>query len=129
MTGGRREMKKADPARPYIRALFERDRLRFLGTAALYVLEVPAMLLISWVLGEVVDAIGALDGVRLLRLLWVAAGVAVLLGVSETLYYRALGGFTGRALGRYKSYAFRTRASAPSRGRVPGGICPSSPEM
>ncbi len=103
-------MKKADPARPYIRALFERDRLRFLGTAALYVLEVPAMLLISWVLGEVVDAIGALDGVRLLRLLWVAAGVAVLLGVSETLYYRALGGFTGRALGRYKSYAFRRLA-------------------
>ncbi len=100
-------MKKADPARPYIRAFYEHNRLRFLGTAALYIMEVPSVLAISWVLGEVVDAIAALDGNRLVRLLWVAAGVAVLMGVSETLYYRALSGWLGRALGRYKSYAFR----------------------
>ncbi len=100
-------MRKPDPARPYIRAFYEHNRLRFLGTAALYLLEIPVMLVVSWVLGEVVDAIAALDAARLLRLLWVAAGTAVFIGISETLYYRALSGWLGRALRQYKSYAFR----------------------
>ncbi len=100
-------MKKPDPARPYIRAFYERNRLRFLGTAALYILEIPSMLVVSWVLGEVMDAIAALDTDRLVRLLWAAAGIAVFLGVAEALYYRALSGWLGRALGQYKSYAFR----------------------
>ena len=100
-------MKKADPARPYIRAFYERNRLRFLGTAALYILEIPSMLVVSWVLGEVMDAIAALDTGRLVRLLWAAAGIAVFLGVAEALYYRALSGWLGRALRQYKSYAFR----------------------
>ena len=100
-------MRRPDPARPYIRAFFERNRLRFLGTAALYLLEIPSMLIVSRVLGDVVDAIAVSDAAGLLRLLWAAAGVAVFLGAAETLYYRALGGWTERALCRYKSYAFR----------------------
>ncbi len=100
-------MRRPDPARPYIRAFFERNRLRFLGTAALYLLEIPSMLIVSRVLGDVVDAIAVPDAAGLLRLLWAAAGVAVFLGVAETLYYRALGGWMERALRRYKSYAFR----------------------
>ena len=61
----------------------------------------------SWVLGEVLDAVTALDTARLARLAWAAAGVAVFLGLAETLYYRALGSFTRRALGQYKPCAFR----------------------
>ncbi len=102
--------KKPDPARPYIRAFYERNRLRFLGTAALYILEIPAMLVVSWVLGEVIDAVAALDAARLVRLLWAAVGVAVFIGVQETLYYRALSGWLGRALRQYKSYAFQRLA-------------------
>lgn len=100
-------MNKTDPALPYIRAFYENNRLRFLGTAALYLLEIPSMLVVSWLLGEVVDSVAALDTARLLRLLWVAAGVVVFLGAQETLFYRALSGWLGRALRQYKSYAFR----------------------
>ncbi len=103
-------MKRPDPARPYIRAFYEHNRLRFLGTAALYMLQIPAILMVSWVLGAVIDAVTALDGARLVRLLWAAAVVAVFLGVSEALYYRALSGWQGRALRQYKSYAFRRLA-------------------
>ena len=103
-------MRRPDPARPYIRAFYEHNRLRFLGTAALYTLEIPSMLVVSWVLGEVIDAVAALDTARLVRLLWAAAGVAVFLGVSEALYYRALSGWQDRALRQYKSYAFRRLA-------------------
>ncbi len=100
-------MKKPDPARPYIRAFYEHNRLRFLGTAALHLLEIPSMLAVSWLLGEVIDAVGTGDRARLLRLLWAAAGVVVFLGAEETLYYRALSACLGRALTQYKSYAFR----------------------
>ena len=99
--------KKPDPARPYIRAFYEHNRLRFLGTAVLYMLEIPAMLIVSWVLGEVIDAVAALDAARLVRLLWAAAGTAVFIGVQQTLYYRALSGWLGRALRQYKSCAFQ----------------------
>ncbi len=100
-------MRRPDPARPYIRAFYARNRLRFLVTAALYMLQIPAMLIVSWVLGEVIDAVAALDAARLARLLWAAAGVAVFLGVSEALYYRSLSGWLGRALRQYKSCAFQ----------------------
>ena len=100
-------MRRPDPARPYIRAFYAHNRLRFLVTAALYMLQIPAMLIVSWVLGEVIDAVAALDAARLVRLLWAAAGVAVFLGVSEALYYRALSGWLGRALRQYKSCAFQ----------------------
>ncbi len=102
--------KKPDQARPYIRAFYEHDRLRLVATAALYMLQIPAVLLVSWVLGAVIDAVTALDAARLTRLLWAAAGVAVFLGVSEALYYRSLSIWQGRALRRYKSYAFRRLA-------------------
>ena len=100
-------MRRPDPARPYIRAFYARNRLCFLVTAALYMLQIPAMLIVSWVLGEVIDAVAALDAARLARLLWAAAGVAVFLGVSEALYYRSLSGWLGRALRQYKSCAFQ----------------------
>ena len=102
--------KKPDPARPYIRAFYEHNRLRLLATAALYMLQIPAVLLVSWVLGAVMDAVTARDAARLVRLLWAAAGVAVFLGVSEALYYRALSIWQGRALRQYKSCAFRRLA-------------------
>ena len=102
--------KKPDPARPYIQAFYEHNRLRLLATAALYMLQIPAVLLVSWVLGAVIDAVTALDAARLVRLLWAAAGVAVFLGVAEALYYRALSGWMGRALRQYKSCTFRRLA-------------------
>ena len=99
--------KKPDPARPYIRAFYEHNRLRLLATAALYMLQIPAILMVSWVLGAVIDAVTALDAARLVRLAWAAAGVAVFLGVAEALYYRALSGWQGQALRQYKSCAFQ----------------------
>ena len=102
--------KNPDPARPYIRAFYEHNRLRLWAAAALYMLQIPAVLMVSWVLGAVIDAVTALDAARLIRLLWAAAGVAVFLGMAEALYYRALSGWQSRALGQYKSYAFRKLA-------------------
>ena len=100
-------MRKPDPARPYIRAFYRHNRLRFLGTAALHLLEIPTMLAVSWVLGEVIDAVGTGDHARLARLMGAAVGVAVFSGVSEALYFRALSGWQDKALTQYKSCAFR----------------------
>lgn len=65
------------------------------------------MLIVSFVLGEVIDAVSVMDMNRLHRLLWMAGAAIIFFAVQETLYHRLLSAYIKRALSQYKSYAFK----------------------
>ena len=93
-------MRKNDPARPYIRAMFEKNRLRFFLVSLLgIVLQFP-MLFVSWALGEVVDVIGAGEMAGLWRVLWpTAIFIATFLALELT--YSSISAFSRENTGRY----------------------------
>lgn len=99
-------MRKNDPARPFIRACYEKNRLRFIAAAVLGVATELAILFVSWTLGAVVDAIAAGDGVALWRVArLVTVFMAVMLAV-ELTYQRLRAEFLRRAGVQYKDAAF-----------------------
>ena len=93
-------------ARDYVRAFYRDNRLNLAAALALTVLDVPAALVGSWLLGRIIDVIGTGDVSELARLAalcaaFLAASLAVSLGM-----YRAKCAFVYRALAQYKSLAF-----------------------
>lgn len=93
-------------ARDYVRAFYRDNRLNLSAALALTVLDVPAALVGSWLLGRIIDVIGTGDVSALARLAalcaaFLAASLAVSLGM-----YRAKCAFVYRALAQYKSLAF-----------------------
>ena len=100
-------MRKNDPARPYIRAMFEKNRLRFFLVSLLgIVLQFP-MLFVSWALGEVVDVIGAGEMAGLWRVLWPTAIFIATFLALELTYSRLMTGLFRRAVTQYRTLAFR----------------------
>ena len=94
------------PARDYVRAFYRDNRLNLSAALALTVLDVPAALVGSWLLGRIIDVIGTGDASALARLAvfcgaFLLASLAVSLGM-----YRAKCAFIYRALAQYKSLAF-----------------------
>ena len=93
-------------ARDYVRAFYRDNRLNLAAALALTVLDVPAALIGSWLLGRIIDVIGTGDASALARLAalcgaFLLASLAVSLGM-----YRAKCAFIYRALAQYKSLAF-----------------------
>ncbi len=93
-------------ARDYVRAFYRDNRLNLAAALALTVLDVPAALVGSWLLGRIIDVIGTGGASALARLAalcgaFLAASLAVSLGM-----YRAKCAFVYRALAQYKSLAF-----------------------
>ena len=93
-------------ARDYVRAFYRDNRLNLSAALALTVLDVPAALMGSWLLGRIIDVIGTGDVSELARLAalcaaFLVASLAVSLGM-----YRAKCAFIYRALAQYKSLAF-----------------------
>ncbi|MCR8908668.1 MULTISPECIES: ABC transporter ATP-binding protein [Atopobiaceae] len=93
-------------ARDYVRAFYRDNRLNLAAALALTVLDVPAALVGSWLLGRIIDVIGTGDASELARLAmfcgaFLLASLAVSLGM-----YRAKCAFIYRALAQYKSLAF-----------------------
>lgn len=93
-------------ARDYVRAFYRDNRLNLAAALALTVLDVPAALVGSWLLGRIIDVIGTGDVSELARLAvfcgaFLLASLAVSLGM-----YRAKCAFVYRALAQYKSLAF-----------------------
>ena len=99
-------MKKSDPARAYIKTFYKNNHLRLTAAIVLQILGVPIMLLVSWILGSVVDAVSAGDGSRLLMLLWIAISATIFYAIVTALFHRATAAYTGRALAQYKLYTF-----------------------
>ena len=93
-------------ARDYVRAFYRDNRLNLAVALALTVLDVPAALIGSWLLGRIIDVIGTGDASALVRLaVFCSAFLAVSLAVSLGMY-RAKCAFVYRALAQYKSLAF-----------------------
>ena len=93
-------------ARDYVRAFYRDNRLNLAAALALTVLDVPAALVGSWLLGRIIDVIGTGDASALARLaVFCAAFLAASLAVSLGMY-RAKCAFIYRALAQYKSLAF-----------------------
>ncbi len=93
-------------ARDYVRAFYRDNHLNLAAALMLTVLDVPAALIGSWLLGRIIDVIGTGDASALARLAalcgaFLAASLAVSLGM-----YRAKCAFVYRALAQYKSLAF-----------------------
>ena len=100
-------MKKPDPARPYIRAMLEHNKPRFFITAVFGIaLQLPS-LVISWMLGEVIDIIGTGEAARLLRVLWPMAVFLAVLLAAELTHARLRAGLFRRAVSQYRALAFR----------------------
>lgn len=91
----------------YIKAFNKNNHLRLSAAVFLRILGIPAMLIVSFVLGEVIDAVSVMDMNRLHRLLWMAGAAIIFFAVQETLYHRLLSAYIKRALSQYKSYAFK----------------------
>ncbi len=100
-------MKRPDPARPYIRAFYQRNRGLFLLALVLYALSQAGMLYLARLLGEVLDIIAAgrmepLKQSAVRALVFIPTMVALELG-----WHRARAAFLRRALTQYKALAFQ----------------------
>ncbi len=98
----------ASAAAPYFQAFYQKNRLRWCAAILFTLLSAPGMMLISWVLGAVLDAAASRDSGELLRLLWVTIGIVAYLTVTQLGMYRFKASFIHRALIQYKSLAFRS---------------------
>ena len=102
-----KSLRKPDPARPYIAALYAHNRLRFATVAALDCALQLMVLLISWILGAVVDAIAAADMAALGNILRVTVLSTIVMLASELACERLRADFLRRAAVQYKAEAFK----------------------
>ena len=106
-------------ARDYVRAFYRDNRLNLAVALALTVLDVPAALIGSWLLGRIIDVIGTGDASALVRLaVFCSAFLAVSLAVS-------LG--RSRSTSRSRSSASPRRACAPLPARTRAATSRCSP--
>lgn len=93
-------------AREYFRAFFDHNLARFVAALALTALDMPAALVGSWLIGEIIDVISAGDLARLQSIFAFSAVFVVLAFAVTTAMYRVKCEFIRRALTQYKSLAF-----------------------
>ncbi|MBD5160571.1 MAG: ABC transporter ATP-binding protein [Oscillibacter sp.] len=105
--------KRAPAAREYFRIFYEGNHIRFAAAMILSVLNICLNLLVSWLLGAVMDVIGTGDLARLANLLWIVAGFAAANLLLDAGGCWAKFSFLRRALLQYRALAFR-RLSAKS---------------
>lgn len=99
-------MKQKTAARPFFRAFYHGNRLRCAAAMLLQLLTSAGMLLASWLLGRIIDAVTALDSAYLLRLLLLCCIVFPAIDLAALLGNRVKAVFIHRALAQYKSLAF-----------------------
>lgn len=99
--------RKTSPARPYLAAFYEGNRLPFVLTLALTVAAFPEGLACSWLLGGVLDCIAAADLARLARLLGLTACFAAGMLLIHLALARVKARFLQRAMDQYRALAFR----------------------
>lgn len=92
--------------KPYVHAFYKGGRLRFAAVLLLTVLSALPNLIVSWLLGEILDIIAASNLHRLLRLLSLLPLLFLLIVLLNVLLYRTKSRFIHGAMRRYKSTAF-----------------------
>ena len=79
-------MKKNAEIRVYLASFYEKNRLCCFSAGLMYILDALFMLVVSWLLGVVLDAISVADSGELLHLVWVSAVIlAAMLAVNLLL--------------------------------------------
>ena len=100
-------MRKNYPEEPYIRAFYHKNHCLFLAAVFFRLMEVPAMLVISWLLGEVIDIITAGELAALWKLLVMAIVFVVIFLFIEIGIYKLRAAFLCKAVTQYKELAFK----------------------
>lgn len=99
--------KRSRVASAYFCAFYEKNHVRYWAAMVLSVLGIGANLVVTWLLGEMIDIIAAGDMERLWATLRLWLGFAAVVLVVDTGTYWAKFGFIRRALVQYKALAFR----------------------
>ena len=99
-------MKKNPKTRAYLASFYEKNRLCCFLAALLYILDALSMLVISWLLGVVLDAITAADSGELLHLVWVSAVILGAMLAVGLLLQLTKNRFICRGISSYRSLAF-----------------------
>lgn len=94
-------------ARPFFRAFYEGNRLNFALTLLLTLLGIPITLMVSWLLGELLDAASSGSMEQLTHALKYVAAVCISYLILALSIQWAKARFLCRAMGQYKSLAFR----------------------
>lgn len=94
-------------ARQYYQSFYQHNRLRYVLALVLVVLSFPGGLIISWLLGEVIDIITAGDLDRLARTLILTVVFSAVEFLILTAEYWIKSSFIHKALAQYKSLAFQ----------------------
>ena len=94
-------------ARAYFRAFYEGNRLNFALTLLLTLLGIPITLMVSWILGALLDAASNRSMEQFIYVIKVFVPMVALYVVLTLGSYRAKAHFVCRALEQYKSLAFR----------------------
>ena len=100
-------MRKNKCTEPYIRAFYRKNHFMFMAAVLFRLLGVPAMLLVSWLLGEVIDTITAGELAALQRLLVIAIVLMVTFFLLDLGFYRTRAAFLCKAVMQYKELAFK----------------------
>ena len=98
---------KHTAARPYFRAFYKDNRLNFALTLLLTLLGIPITLMVSWILGALLDAASNRSMDELIYIIKVFIPIVAFYIVLTLGYYRAKARFVSQALEQYKSLAFR----------------------
>lgn len=94
-------------SREYRRSFFSGNWARFVSALVFTLLDVPAALIGSWILGQIIDSISSNDFTRILHLAVLSAVFVVVSTLISLGMYRAKSSFICRALVSYKALAFR----------------------
>lgn len=92
--------------RPYIQAFYRGNTVCFLLTLVFTLLMSPISLVISWLLGAVLDVIATGDMGALWHMAKLTAVMALVMTAVSLVYYRVKSRFIHRALAQYKDFAF-----------------------
>lgn len=99
-------MKKQTDTRPYFRAFFEKNRLCYAGAMLFMMLLTGINLLLSKILGDLIDIIGEGSPEKLWYMLWFTLALMAGSLFLELGMGRLRSRFICRALEQYKTYAF-----------------------
>lgn len=101
-------MKRTDAASvPYFRAFYQNNRLRWAASLLLEAVGVCKALIVSWLLGALLDTLAAQDLARMGRLLACMVAAILFFTVLDLARYRVQAACIHCALAQYKELAFR----------------------
>lgn len=94
-------------AKEYFNAFYKHNHVKFVIASLFTVLDVPAALVGSWILGQIIDVISTGDLGRLKQVFWLSVVFVMASLAVSLIMYRVKANFICRALTNYKIFAFQ----------------------